>query len=76
MRVDDIGFASVEYDIIDDLTLLVRSAIDSRSSNNERRYWNDSYIIAQNGNYQVRNNSALEWNNNDFLLTYKRDFNR
>ena len=73
-RVDDrvVGFASVEYDIIDDLTLLVRSAIDSRSSNNERRYWNDSYIIAQNGNYQVRNNTALEWNN-DFLLTYKRD---
>ena len=73
-RVDDrvVGFASVEYDIIDDLTLLVRSAIDSRASNNERRYWNDSYIIAQNGNYQVRNNTALEWNN-DFLLTYKRD---
>ena len=73
-RVDDrvVGYASVEYDIIDDLTLLVRSAIDSRSSNNERRYWNDSYIIAQNGNYQVNNSSALEWNN-DFLLTYKRD---
>ena len=73
-RVDDrvVGYASIEYDIIDDLTLLVRSAIDSRSSNNERRYWNDSYIIAQNGNYQVNNSSALEWNN-DFLLTYKKD---
>ena len=31
-----------------------------------------THIIAQNGNYQVRNNTALEWNN-DFLLTYKRD---
>ena len=73
-RVDDrvVGYASVEYDIIDDLTLLVRSAIDSRSNNTERRYWNDSYIIAQNGNYRINNNSALEWNN-DFLLTYKRD---
>jgi TonB-linked SusC/RagA family outer membrane protein len=73
-RVDDriIGYASLEYDIIDDLTLLVRSAIDTRTNNRELRYWNDSYIIAQNGGYRVTNNSALEWNN-DFLLTYKKD---
>lgn len=72
--VDDriIGYASLEYDIIDDLTLLVRSAIDTRTNNKELRYWNDSYIIAQNGGYRVTNNSALEWNN-DFLLTYKKD---
>lgn len=72
--VDDriIGYASLEYDIIDDLTLLVRSAIDNRTNNRELRYWNDSYIIAQNGGYRVTNNSALEWNN-DFLLTYKKD---
>ena len=67
-----VGYASVEYDIMDDLTLLVRSAIDNRTSNRENRYWNDSYIIAQNGNYRVSNASAIEWNN-DFLLSYKKD---
>ena len=33
------------------------------SSNRESRWWNDSYIIAQNGNYRINNGTSLEWNN-------------
>ena len=68
-----VGFASATYDFTDEISLLVRSAIDNSSSNRESRWWNDSYIIAQNGNYRINNGSGLEWNN-DFLLSYDTSF--
>jgi TonB-linked SusC/RagA family outer membrane protein len=68
-----VGFASATYDITDEVSLMVRSAIDNSSSNRESRWWNDSYIIAQNGNYRINNGTSLEWNN-DFLLSYDTSF--
>ena len=68
-----VGFASATYDFTDEISLLVRSAIDNTSSNRESRWWNDSYIIAQNGNYRINNGTGLEWNN-DFLLSYDTSF--
>ena len=68
-----VGFASATYDFTDEISLLVRSSIDNTSSNRESRWWNDSYIIAQNGNYNINNASGLEWNN-DFLLNYDTSF--
>ncbi len=67
------GYASATYDFNDEFTLLVRSAIDNSTSNRESQWWNDSYIIAQNGNYRINNGSNMEWNN-DFLLSYNSSF--
>ena len=67
------GYASATYDFSDEFTLLVRSAIDNSTSNRESQWWNDSYIIAQNGNYRINNGTNMEWNN-DFLLSYNSSF--
>ena len=67
------GYASATYDFSDEFTLLVRSAIDNSTSNRESQWWNDSYIIAQNGNYRINNGTNMEWNN-DFLLSYDSSF--
>jgi len=68
-----VAFASATYDFTDEVSLLVRSSLDNSTSNRESRWWNDSYIIAQNGNYRINNGSSLEWNN-DFLLSYDTSF--
>ena len=68
-----VGYASATYDFSDEFSLLVRSAVDNSTSNRESRWWNDSYIIAQNGNYRINNGTNLEWNN-DFLFTYDTSF--
>jgi TonB-linked SusC/RagA family outer membrane protein len=68
-----VAFASATYDFTDEVSLLVRSSLDNSTSNRESRWWNDSYIIAQNGNYGINNGSSLEWNN-DFLLSYDTSF--
>jgi TonB-linked SusC/RagA family outer membrane protein len=67
-----LGYTSLTYQINDDLSLLVRSSIDNTNFTRESRFYNDSYIIADNGNYQTSNSRSLEWNN-DFLLTYDKD---
>jgi len=67
-----IGYMSLKYNFSDNLSLLVRTALDQSSEAREDRLFNDSYIIADNGNYITRNASAYEWNT-DFLLSYNRD---
>jgi len=67
-----LGYTSLTYQINDDLSLLVRSSIDNTNFTRESKFYNDSYIIADNGNYQTSNTRSLEWNN-DFLLTFDKD---
>ena len=67
-----LGYTSLTYQFNDDLSLLVRSSIDNTNFTRESKFYNDSYIIADNGNYQTSNTRSLEWNN-DFLLTYDKD---
>ncbi|MFS4455091.1 SusC/RagA family TonB-linked outer membrane protein [Maribacter sp. 2304DJ31-5] len=69
-----LGYLSLTYNFTDDLSLLARTAVDQRSTSRENRFFNDSYIIADNGNYVTRNDSALEWNT-DFLLSYNKQLN-
>jgi TonB-linked SusC/RagA family outer membrane protein len=66
-----IGYTSLTYNILDNLKLMVRTAADHSTQNREDYLHNDSYIIADNGNYVTRNASDLEWNS-DFLLSYDR----
>ena len=67
-----LGYTSLTYQFNYDLSLLVRSSIDNTNFTRESKFYNDSYIIADNGNYQTSNTRSLEWNN-DFLLTYDKD---
>ena len=66
-----IGYMSLTYHLTDDLSLMVRTAADQQSSFREDFLHNDSYIIADNGNYSTNNSTALEWNS-DFLLNYNK----
>lgn len=70
-----IGYTSLTYQFNDDLSFMARSAIDNSSTSRENRFYNDSYIIADNGNYQTANSSNLEWNT-DFLFTYDKELNQ
>lgn len=67
-----IGYASLTYSISQHLNILVRSSIDNSTASRENFFYNDSYIIAQNGNYQTQNSRLLEWNN-DFLISFNKD---
>ncbi|MCF7568529.1 SusC/RagA family TonB-linked outer membrane protein [Sabulilitoribacter arenilitoris] len=69
-----IGYASLTYNITDDLSILARTAVDQSSVSREDRDHNDSYIIADNGNFATNNGSSLEWNT-DFLLSYNKKLN-
>lgn len=66
-----IGYMSLKYNFTDNLSLLIRTALDQSNESREDRLFNDSYIIADNGNYVTRNASSLEWNS-DFLLSYNK----
>ncbi len=69
-----IAFASLKYKLTDDLSISVRSAADRIFENEEVKYYNDSYVIASNGIYEINNSQALEWNN-DFLISYQKQVN-
>ena len=67
-----IAFASLSYQINDNLSLMVRTAFDRLNRQNEDRFFNDSYIIADNGVFNLTKSDAQEWNN-DILLTYDKE---
>ena len=69
-----IGYASLNYSILPNLSLLVRTAIDQQSNFSVNTFANDTYIIAQNGNYTKEENKTTEWNS-DFLLAYDKEIN-
>ncbi|WP_422080491.1 SusC/RagA family TonB-linked outer membrane protein [Ulvibacterium sp.] len=69
-----IGYASLTYNILPNLSLLVRTAVDQQSSADIATFANDTYIIAQNGDYEKGYNRYTEWNT-DFLLSYNKEIN-
>ncbi|WP_373517514.1 SusC/RagA family TonB-linked outer membrane protein [Pricia sp.] len=73
-RLDErvLAMLSLKYDITDDLTIFARSAMD-RSSRSEEQFWyNDTYTVAQFGQYTKRASNSYDWNT-DVLLTYNKD---
>ncbi|MBM1106857.1 SusC/RagA family TonB-linked outer membrane protein [Aurantibacter crassamenti] len=69
-----IGYTSLKYNFTDNLNLMIRTSLDQRSEAREDKLSNDSYIIADNGNYSTRNQTNYEWNT-DFLLGYTKEIN-
>ncbi len=68
-----IGLISLKYQITPSLSILGRSSIDRNNLHRSDYYSTDSYIIADQGFYQTRDDRGYEWNS-DFLLNYKQDF--
>src|SRR5690606_6895560 len=65
-----LSYASLTYNFSKKLSLMGRSAFETSSSYYETRFYNDTYIIAQNGEFTTNNSHFYDWNS-DFLLTYK-----
>ncbi|MEM1324831.1 MAG: SusC/RagA family TonB-linked outer membrane protein [Bacteroidota bacterium] len=68
-----IGLISLKYQIADGLSLMARSTLDKINRQWENRWWNDSYIIADNGRYTATRVEETEFNA-DLLLNYSKDF--
>jgi TonB-linked SusC/RagA family outer membrane protein len=64
-----LGMGSLRYRFTDNLSLMVRSSFDQIYENEEYKLYNDTYILAEQGNYHLSNRYSLEMNN-DFLLNY------
>ena len=73
LRERFIGLISLKYDFSENLSLLVRSSLDRSNSRRTDELYNDSYIIADNGNYQIHHTDGYEWNS-DFLLNYNENW--
>lgn len=69
-----IALASLNYKLTDELSVMARSAIDRSFGGNQTKFYNDSYIFAQNGRYSVFKSDSYEWNS-DFLITYSKSLN-
>lgn len=70
-----VAFASLKYDISDDLFVQVRSAVDRINRQTEDILFNDSYIIADDGRFTVGTSEAYEWNN-DILISYSKQLTK
>jgi len=67
-----IGLASATYDFTDNLNLQVRASADIGSTRDWTKRYNDTYIIAQFGQFSEGRNHTTRWDG-DALLSYSRD---
>lgn len=65
------GFAALTYKILPSLSVMLRSGIDRYTDNGEFKWYNDTYIIAPSGNYQLSTRDVREINH-DFLFSYNK----
>lgn len=67
-----IAMSSLTFDFTDALSLMLRGSYDGGNTTGETELYNDTYVVADNGQYsQFRSNS---WEaNGDFLATYAKD---
>jgi len=66
-----IGMLSMKYNILKDLSIQGRAAVDATFSAWELKMYNDTYTQAINGGYDKYNSSSYGWNS-DVLLNYNK----
>ena len=66
--------ASLSYELIDNLTIQVRASLDKLVQSKETRWSNDTYVIADAGDYFTINSRAEDFNT-DVLLSYNKELN-
>ncbi len=69
-----VAFTSLRYEFTDELSIQVRSAFDRINRQHDTRFANDSYIIADNGVFNLTKSDQYEFNN-DVLATYNKRVN-
>jgi TonB-linked SusC/RagA family outer membrane protein len=72
-RLDErvLGLLSLKYNIRDNLSVLLRSALDRTSRSEETLWYNDTYTVAQFGQYRKVASNQYDWNN-DILINYNK----
>ncbi|TLP71703.1 SusC/RagA family TonB-linked outer membrane protein [Maribacter sp. ACAM166] len=72
-RLDErvLGLLSLKYQVNEDLSVMVRSALDRTSRSEERIWYNDTYTRAQFGQYRKVASNQFDWNN-DILINYNK----
>ena len=70
-----IGLSSLNYEPIEGLNIMGRVALDRSFGKGWQKYYNDSYIIAQNGRYWVFNSESMEVNA-DILASYDKSLSQ
>lgn len=68
-----IAFSSLRYMLTDDLSVMVRSAVDRSFGSSDTRFYNNSYIFAEFGRFFQGRFDGMEWNS-DFLISYDKNF--
>lgn len=69
-----IALASLKYSLTKDLSVQARSAIDRAFGASSGTWYNDTYIIAQNGRFSQGRSDTYEWNS-DLLVSYNKTIN-
>ncbi|MEP6951644.1 MAG: SusC/RagA family TonB-linked outer membrane protein [Ginsengibacter sp.] len=67
------GLASLNYRFLSSLNFLVRVGVSKNNDNNESRRFFDTYVMADNGYFDVAYNNYTE-TNTDALLSYNKQF--
>lgn len=72
-RLDErvLGLLSFKYQVNESLSVLVRSALDRTSRSEEQVWYNDTYTVAQFGQYRKTASNAFDWNN-DILINFNK----
>jgi TonB-linked SusC/RagA family outer membrane protein len=72
-RLDErvLGLLSFKYQVNDNLSVLLRSALDRTSRSEEQIWYNDTYTVAQFGQYRKTASNSFDWNN-DILINYNK----
>ncbi len=68
-----IGMVSLKWQVLKDLSIMGRSAVDATLTQWENKWYNDTYTMAINGGYGKYNSSSYGWNS-DFLINYHKTF--
>lgn len=67
------GMGSLTYRFMPSLSLMIRSGLNRYTNNSQERRFDDTYVIAEDGYFNVNTNTYTE-TNNDFLLSYNSNF--
>jgi TonB-linked SusC/RagA family outer membrane protein len=66
-----LGMGSLKYELADGLSLMVRTAFDYISDSQNQKSYNDTYTVADRGDYTTSNSHSSEINS-DVLLNYNK----
>lgn len=67
-----LSVSSLKYEILDGLSLMVRTSLDFIYDNSWNKEYNDTYTIADRGKFYTGNSNSRE-TNTDFLLNYNKN---